>query len=77
MAAQEISGVCLSTVDTLAAGCLDTFFSGKPLDGERQHALSQCLQDLRRTLPDLEGDPADYFGELAALAEAVLRECRD
>jgi hypothetical protein len=77
MAGEEVAGVCLTTIDTFAAGCLDTYFTEKWLDAERQNVLSRCLQDVRKALPHLEGDAADYFNELAAIAEAVLRECRD
>jgi hypothetical protein len=77
IAGREISGVCLATVDTFTAGCVQTFFAEKSLDAERQNVLSRCLEDLRKELPGLEGDAADYFSELAALAEAVLRGCRN
>jgi hypothetical protein len=77
MAGQEIWGVCLATVDTFTAGCLETFFAERSLDAERRNVLSRCLGDLRKALPALDGDAADYFSELAALAEAVLRACRN
>jgi hypothetical protein len=77
MVDQEISGVSLATVDTLTAGCVETFFAERPLDAERRNVLSRCLGDLRKAVPALDGDAADYFSELAALAEAVLRACRN
>ena len=73
----EIDGVCLATVDSGVAGCLDTFVDNGWIDSKRQSILARSSQDLARVLPKLEGEPASYFGELVALAELALRRTRD
>jgi hypothetical protein len=72
VAGTEIDGVCVTTVDTFAAGCLETYFDRGRLDQQRIGVLEECVGDLHRVLPHLTGEPSEYFGKLAALCRGVL-----
>ena len=76
MAGLEVDGICVTTVDSFAAGCISTLFSSGSLDLERVIVLESCLTDLHRVLPSLSGEAADYFSELASLARLALREVK-
>jgi hypothetical protein len=75
-AGREIGGVDLATVDSGAAGCITAFIDNGSLDSSQMEVLTRSMLNLRRALPELEGDPMLYFEELMALIEGVLRQCR-
>ena len=70
----EVNNVCVTSVDTFAAGCFDTYVKHGRLDPERIRILRECHNDLLRALPSLTGEAKDYFSELASLADEVLRQ---
>ncbi len=73
----ETEGVCLVSLDTFAAGCVDTFVANRGcLDPNRIAVLEQSAADLSRVLPKLEGDARAYFNRLNDMVVAVLHECR-
>ena len=67
-----IGDVDVVSVDTFAAGCLDTYFDGGRLDQQGLVVLEDCVRDLHGVLPLLSGEAFDYFDELAALCRGVL-----
>jgi len=73
-AGEEVNGVCVTSVDSFAAGCIDTFLSnGGTLDSHRIDVLRRCATDLARVLPQLDDEVRDYFGHLNDLITAVLK----
>ena len=72
-AGEEIEGICLATLDTVAAGCIDTFLdnSGR-LDQQRISVLQDCARDLHVIVKYLDGKAKDYFEQLQSLAERIL-----
>ena len=60
------------SLDTFAAGCLDTYFECGRLDDQRIGVLEECVRDLHQALPRLSGEPSEYFAELAAFCRRVL-----
>jgi hypothetical protein len=65
-------GFELRSIDSAAAGCLDTYFARGRLDDERVRILEACVRDLHLLLPGLPSDTSRYFNELAALCRGVL-----
>jgi hypothetical protein len=72
VAASSDLGFELISIDTFAAGCLDTFSHRGTLDDERVGILERCLRDLHALLPQVPESSADYFAELASLCRRVL-----
>ena len=65
-------GFELRSLDTVAAGCLDTYFSRGRLDDERIQALERCVRDLDSLLPQVPAHSSEYFAALADLCRRVL-----
>jgi hypothetical protein len=74
---REIDDTDLTSVDTFAAGCIETFVDNGSLDSTRIEVLNRSMQTLRLALPELAGDELLYFEELMALIEGVLRQTRN
>jgi len=73
-AGKEVAGICVTSVDTFAAGCIDTFIASKGrLDAGRISILKQCKNDLEVVLDSLEGDAKTYFNHLLLLSKSVLQ----
>jgi hypothetical protein len=72
IAGTEIDGIDVTSVDSFAAGCIQTFFDRGTLDEKRISVLEGCIRDLQRALPQFSGPAEEYFGELLAIARAVL-----
>jgi hypothetical protein len=65
-------GFELASIDTYAAGCLDTFSRRGTLDDQRTSVLERCLRDLHTLLPQVPDSARDYFTELAELCRTAL-----
>lgn len=65
-------GFELRSIDTLAAGCLDTFSGRGSLDEQRIVILEGCLHDLQPLLSQVPEAAVDYFTELAELCRRAL-----
>jgi hypothetical protein len=77
LAGEEVNGICLTSLDTFAAGCIDTFLERRgSLDAERIAVLRRCAGELRAVVPALAYEAAVYFGELSAIADLVLSHLR-
>jgi hypothetical protein len=78
LAGEEIAGICLVSLDTFAAGCIQTFlgYAGK-LDDERLAVLDSCSRELAVVVPQLNGEGKDYFSRLEKLMRLVLETVRD
>ena len=70
----EVQGIELASLDTFAAGCIDTFVSNNGcLDRERISILKQCAAEIEVVVPTLQGEAMDYFEQLQLLSQEVLR----
>ena len=72
MAGHEVDGICVTSLDTFAAGCIDTFVTNGSLDLHRRDVLESCFKELQVVVPQLTGEPQNYFRELLRLSRAVL-----
>ena len=72
-AGKEVAGISITTVDTFAAGCIDTFISRKGrLDKRRFSVLEGCKKDLEIVVKNLDGKAQTYFRKLLQICERVL-----
>lgn len=70
----EVRGIELASLDTFAAGCIDTFVSNNGrLDAEPISILKKCAEEIEVVVPMLDGEAMDYFEELQLLSHEVLR----
>ena len=70
---RAIEGVDLVLLDSAAAGCISSYFaSGGRLDATRVEVLTQCVADLMRVIPQVNGEARTYFERLRTLADSVL-----
>ncbi len=74
----EVGGIDLVLLDSVTAGCIQTFLSqdGR-LDSRRSAALGLCCLDVVTVSAGLRGEPRNYFERLGRLARLVLTAVRD
>ena len=71
---EKVEDICLVSLDTYAAGCIDTFVSRKgSLDAERISILRKCEKDLETVTSKLEGDAKFYFERLSQMTQKILK----
>jgi hypothetical protein len=71
---KDVAGICVTSVDTFAAGCIDTFVSRNGrLDKRRITVLAKCKDDLEVVVNSLDRDALTYFTNLLLLSERVLQ----
>lgn len=69
-----VAGICVTSLDTFAAGCIDAFISNNGrLDEHRTSVLEQCKVDLEAVVSCLDGTAKNYFNDLLILAKRVLQ----
>jgi len=73
-AGKDIAGICVTSLDSFAAGCIDTFiFRRGRLDEQRISVLEKCKDDLEVVVPSLEGNAHTYFNNLLVLSKRLLQ----
>ena len=71
--AEEVKGICVITLDTFTAGCIDTFISGKGrLDKKRKSILRQSQKELEIVVDNLSGEGKTYFEKLLNLTDKIV-----
>lgn len=60
-------------LDSLIAGCVDTFIQTGELDEDKKKVLSDCLADLKTKSKEVDESSEDHFKKLVEIAEEVLR----
>ena len=73
-AGTEVDGICVTSTDTFAAGCIDTFVSSKGrLDEPQIEVLQRCRNELEIVVVTLDGNAPTYFNDLLVLCGRVLQ----
>ena len=73
----SIEGVELASLDTFAAGCIDTFVETRGrLNSRRISILRQCSKELEVVVKNLNGEARSYFEQLQSLSEKVLQSVK-
>lgn len=75
-AGKDVNDICVTTLDTFAAGCIDTYVGDGRLDAKRIKVLNSCLEDLDLILPELYEYPKDYFLTLREICVEVVKNTR-
>jgi hypothetical protein len=71
---KDVAGICVTSLDTYAAGCIHTFISRKGhLDDWRVSVLEKCRMELETVVPNLDGEARTYFKNLLLISERVLQ----
>jgi hypothetical protein len=71
---KDVAGICVTSLDTFAAGCIDTFVSRNGrLDKRRISVLENCKDDLEVVVNSLDGNARVYFNYLLLLSKGVLQ----
>ncbi|HQU83007.1 MAG TPA: hypothetical protein PKY59_07785 [Pyrinomonadaceae bacterium] len=71
---EEIKGICVTTLDTFTAGCIDTFVSEKgQLEKKKKLILIECQKELEIVVENLMGEGKKYFESLLILANKILQ----
>jgi len=71
---KDIEGICVTSLDSFAAGCIDTFIFRKGhLDQRRISILERCKDDLEVVVKALDGNAKAYFNSLLLLSKRVLQ----
>ncbi len=75
-AGKDVNGVCLTSLDTYAAGCISTYIqqNRKSIDFERYQVLQKCKANLEEVLPDLTGEARMYFIRLHEMCSIIIAE---
>jgi len=78
VAGQEIAGICVASLDTFAAGCIQSFVDfGGNLDDDKVTVLDSCRRDLSIVVKEMNGEAKEHIGRLEKLARMVLVTVRD
>lgn len=68
----DVAGICVTMLDSDAAGCVSSYLLSGSLDDERIRVLQGCERMLLRVIPELPAQPASYFESLLSLVTRVL-----
>jgi hypothetical protein len=73
----EIEGIELASLDTFAAGCIDTFIHNRGhLDQQQTSILKDCAKEIDVVVTHLDGEAKIYFERLRSLAKQVLHSVK-
>jgi hypothetical protein len=71
---KDVAGICVNSLDSFAAGCIDTFIFRKGrLDEQRISVLQKCKDDLEVVVSSLDGTAQTYFNNLLHVSTRVLQ----
>jgi len=71
---KDVAGICVTSLDSFAAGCIDAFIFRKGrLDERRISVLEECKHDLEIVVNALDGGAKTYFNNLLLLSTRVLQ----
>ena len=72
-AGKDINDICVTSLDTFAAGCIATYIGDGTLDSGRIKILKSCLDDLDLILPELSEYPKEYFLALKQICVGIIK----
>lgn len=73
---KDVNGVCVTSVDTYAAGCISSYMGseGKNIQLESYQVLVKCKGELEKVLPYVEGEAYSYFARLHQMCSGITAE---
>jgi hypothetical protein len=75
-AGKDVNGICVTSLDTFAAGCISAYTSNGNLDRNRIQVLKSCLDDLDLILPELSEHPKKYFLSLKQICVEIIKNTK-
>jgi hypothetical protein len=75
-AGKDVNTICVTSLDTFAAGCIDAYTSHGNLDRNRIKILKSCLDDLDSILPELSEYPKEYFFALKHICVEIIKNTK-
>lgn len=70
---KEVKGICLISLDTFTAGCIDTFLDSNGLSDEKLVGnLQENQKNLEVVVNNLIGEGKSYFEKLLVLTNKIL-----
>lgn len=75
-AGKDLNDICVTSLDTFAAGCIDAYTRNGNIDRNRFNILKSCLDDLCLILPELNEYPKEYFLALKNICIEVIRNSK-
>jgi hypothetical protein len=70
----DVARICVTSLDTFAAGCIDTFVNNKGLlDDERINILDKCRSELEIIVENLDAEAKTYFEKLLEITNKILK----
>jgi hypothetical protein len=73
-AGKDINDICITTLDTFAAGCINSYVENGNLDINRIKILKSCLDDLDLIIPKLNDYPKEYFLALKDMCVVIVKK---
>ena len=73
---KDINNVCFISLDSIVAGCIDTYSRNGRLDKNRIRILESCLEDLDSIIHFLEGYSKDYFLVLKKMCIEIITDSK-
>jgi len=71
----EVPGICLVTLDTFTAGCIDSYIDGGGLLEEGKiNILKESRKDLQVVVENLNSEDRAYFEKLLIMTNKILAD---
>ena len=73
---KDINGVCVTSLDSHAAGCISSYLhvGEKCIELERYQSLKRCKEELEKVLPCVDGYAFGYFNRLYQMCSLIVAE---
>lgn len=75
-AGKDINDICVTSLDTFAAGCIATYVGDGRLDTKRINIFKKCLDELDSILPELNEYPKEYFLGLKEICVGIVKNTK-
>jgi hypothetical protein len=75
-AGKDINDICVTSLDTFAAGCISAYVGDGRLDKKRIEVLRSCLDDLDTIIPALDERPKVYFSALKEICVEIVKDTK-
>ncbi len=73
---KDVNDICVTSLDTFAAGCISAYTSDGNLDKKRIEILKKCLTDLDKVIPELSGYSRSYFTYLKEICVGIVKDTK-
>ena len=72
----DVNGICVSSLDTYASGCISSYVNGQKdrIELEKYQRLVECRKQLEEVMPNVKGEAFQYFGRLHEMCSLVIVE---